>query len=57
LDRQRDDRLGRIKRQRLFEHRRQILRAIWSPANAHDNTDRDGNANPYAYADPMRREV
>jgi hypothetical protein len=44
LDRQRNDRLGRIQRQ-LFEHRREILRAIWSNANSDTHTDGDTDSN------------
>ena len=44
LDRQRNDRLGRIQRQQLFRHRREILRAI-------ANTNSDCNSDLDAYGD------
>jgi len=37
LDRERNDRVGRVQRQ-LFEHRREILRAIWF-TDAYSNTN------------------
>ena len=40
VDRQRNDRLGRIRRRQLFEHRRAILRGY---------TNSDTHANTYSY--------
>jgi hypothetical protein len=49
---QRNDRLGRVQRHHLFEHRRKVLRAIWS--NFHAHTDAHGNGNRYAYSNTDR---
>jgi hypothetical protein len=57
LDRQRDDRVGRVQREQqpLFEHRRDILRAIWCYSNTYGNCDPNSysasksNTNIYAY--------
>jgi hypothetical protein len=45
LERQRNDRLGRIWLRHLFRHWRQILRAVWSNTNAHGNTEFHANSN------------
>jgi hypothetical protein len=47
LDRQPNDRLGRIWPRGLFEHWWQILRAGRSHANAHGDSNADGNSNSY----------
>jgi hypothetical protein len=50
LDRQRNDRLGRLQRQ-LFQHRREILRALWfaySDRNCNTYVDTYCNAEIYA---------
>ena len=52
LDRERDDRLGRTWHRRLFEHWREILRAIQSNPNPNSNvySYSDRNAHSYIYA-------
>ena len=45
MERQRNDRLGR-KWQQPFQHRRQILRAIWCDSHAYSNCE----SNAYAYS-------
>lgn len=49
LDRQSNDRLGRIQRQR-FEHWRQILRARWRVTNTYSNCHSHAYANPHGYS-------
>ena len=55
VDRQRNDRLGRIRRRQLFEHRRAILRG-YTNSDTHANTysdgdgDGDGHSNRYVHA-------
>jgi len=47
--------LGRRSSHQPFEHRREILRPIWSNANAnpdfYGNPDSDGDSNSYTYFD------
>jgi hypothetical protein len=54
LDLQRNDRLGRRRSHQRFEHRREILRPIWSNANPDTDFNRDanfnGNRNSYTHA-------
>ena len=52
VDRQRNDRLGRTRQRRLFEHRRAILRG-YTNSDTHANTysDGDGHSNSYSYSD------
>ena len=61
LDLQRNDRLGRRRSHERFEHRREILRPIWSNANrdphfygnadthCHCNADSNGDSNSHTY--------
>jgi hypothetical protein len=70
VDRQRNDRLGRIGRRQCFEHRRQILRRcsgsdthanIFSDPNcdsyAHGNCNGNGNSDSDADPNPMHGEM
>ena len=52
MDRQRNDRLGRIRRRQRFEHRRAILRG-YTNSDTHANTysDGDGHSNSHSYSD------
>jgi len=53
LERQRNDRLGRIWILTIFEHRREILRAVRpdTNTNAHSNTNTDGDTNRNSHVD------
>jgi hypothetical protein len=53
VDRQRNDRLGRKRRQQRFEHRRAILRG-YTNSDTHANTYSDGHSHSYSYGDRNR---
>jgi len=53
VDRQPDDRLGGIRRNQLFQHRRQILRGC-TESDTHTNRNgyRNSDANAYSHSNP-----